>query len=113
MINTAEIEAGDKVHLRDGSVLVAWTDDNDNLRIGADYDDGWETCGARSYGITSHRHDIIRIEKAPKPVVETYWLCLGSGLPEVFITQCKEWAWFESVYKITITDGEATIERVK
>lgn len=113
MINTADIEAGDKVHLRDGSVLtVAIDEDGDWWAAGWLGKSNWCKNGMRIHSSSPHV-DIIRIEKAPKPVVKTYWLATGEHLkPAVYELPYVSGA-YDNIYAITITDGEATIERVK
>lgn len=114
MINTDKIEAGDKVHLRDGSVIVARRSagdgDNEVRLLGAKLA-SWFRDGRWLSIEAEHPLDIIRIEKKPKPVVETYWFGKDgkfcSFLPPDHL-DCWPLA-----YKITITDGEATIERAK
>lgn len=67
MINRDDIEAGDKCYTRDGGCLVAYDDDGLSLAIFSI--DAWDSDGFLYSGKT-HPLDIIRIEKAPKPVVK-------------------------------------------
>lgn len=110
MINTNDIESGDKVHLRDGSVLV--------VKRSMVRDSGrpylYVLDGVRNF----KKYDIIRIEKAPLPVVEIYLLGIkqsenGHKIMEVVGDNAPCCAHLSELYAVTITDGEATIERVK
>jgi hypothetical protein len=72
----------------------------------------WDNYGFWETDNASHPLDIIRIEKAPKPVVETYWL-LKVDDEDVILRDYRPSNGWDRIHKITITDGEATIERVK
>lgn len=99
MINTNETEAGDKVHLRCGSVLVV-TGSPGALEMAGFFVEEWNP------------HDIIRIEKAPKPVVRECYISIWNGRLYLCNTEPSIYERDEA-YKITITVDEAKIERVK
>lgn len=70
MINRDDIEAGDKVYTRDGGCLVA-RESHGHFIIGCCYRHAWHSDGTYDSNSTcNHPLDIIRIEKAPKPMVE-------------------------------------------
>jgi len=72
MINRDEIEAGDKVYTRDGGCLVARMSGELIVLGSMVLFDAWDTKGrCASY---DHPLDIIRIEKAPKPVVKEIYV---------------------------------------
>jgi len=105
MINRDEIEAGDKVYTRDGGCLVA-RDESDGLALGTQFVrytwkiDGSYLCYA------PHPLDIIRIEKAPKPVVREF----GIGIN--YSDSCYVHAWpmetacYDIAIKLTIINGK-------
>ena len=67
MINRDDIEAGDKVYTRDGGCLVAYEDGG--VWLGGLITSSWREDGA-FFARDHNRLDIIRIDKAPKHVVE-------------------------------------------
>ena len=69
MINRDDIEAGDKCYTRDGGCLVARK--NGGVMLGSYHlPAGWDENGLYDpRASNTHPLDIIRIEKAPKPVV--------------------------------------------
>jgi hypothetical protein len=101
MINRDDIEAGDKVYTRDGGCLVA-RDESDGLALGTQFVryawkiDGSYLCYA------PHPLDIIRIEKAPKPVVHEVLLCAyGNDWHVAKNPDC-----WEHAIKLTIINGK-------
>lgn len=66
MINREEIEAGDKCYTRDGGCLVA-REFSGNILLGTTPIEYWEEEGFFD-ATKTHPLDIIRIEKAPKPL---------------------------------------------
>jgi len=104
MINRDDIEAGDKVYTRDGGCLVARSIGEGLLLGGVDID-GWELDGQYS-SFHDHPLDIIRIEKAPKPVVREF----GIGIN--YSDSCYVHAWpmetacYDIAIKLTIINGK-------
>jgi hypothetical protein len=76
MINRDDIEAGDKCYTRDGGCLVA-RDEKGKILIGLSGITLWESDGSFYEG-KEYPLDIIRIEKAPKPVVEEVYIAKGN-----------------------------------
>lgn len=104
MINRDEIEAGDKCYTRDGGCLVARDVRGIGLVLGADLiGANWHTCGGYHSTDKYHPLDIIRIEKAPKPVVAE--VSIGSD-------DMKEWFFtispslYNHFIKLTIINGK-------
>jgi len=103
MINRDDIEAGDKCYTRDGGCLVARQVEGFikllNYEKGAWHQDG-------SWNGTTHPLDIIRIEKAPKPVVREF----GIGIN--YSDSCYVHAWpmetacYDIAIKLTIINGK-------
>ena len=75
MINRDDIEAGDKVYTRDGGCLVAY-EMNGGTRLAGQQPTSWSLDGFYIDRGETHPLDIIRIEKAPKPVVAERYLGL-------------------------------------
>ncbi len=71
MINRDDIEAGDKCYTRDGGCLVAYAS-HEGIRLCGRKISTWERNGQFVCAGTQYPLDIIRIEKAPKPVVEKF-----------------------------------------
>jgi hypothetical protein len=108
-IDTTTIKAGDKLHLRDGSVLVV----NKNLdAAGYAVSEGWQTNGFFIDETHEYNMDIMRIEPKPEPVVRVIWPCVRNGEVEIWHIQPRSFE-AENIYKLTFTDGEPSIERVK
>lgn len=78
MINRDDIEAGDKVYTRDGGCLVARVDDS-KICLGSATIWNWTDAGSYLNKANDHPLDIIRIEKAPKPVVEEIYFGWDDG----------------------------------
>jgi hypothetical protein len=103
MINRDDIEAGDKVYTRDGGCLVARDDGDGNLALGTHlvrY--GWKPNGSYLCYIVDHPLDIIRIEKAPKPVAEEVYV-VYSG--REWGTDCTASGYHKAI-KLTIINGK-------
>jgi len=98
MIDLTTVKAGDKLHTRQGDVLMVYS----NGVLGELCASAWPLSHWSDKGewINSDAHplDIIRIEKH-EPVVEVYWAA------QYAIDN-------EPIYKITITDGVPSIEKV-
>ena len=105
MINRDEIEAGDKVYTRDGGCLVARIVGEGLLLGGVDID-GWELDGQYS-SFHDHPLDIIRIEKAPKPVVEVRWLMWDDELTETYLDVEDNLYAYKHAIKLTIKPTKA------
>jgi len=99
MINRDDIEAGDKCFTRDGGCLVAY--DDCGLSLANLLIDAWLDDGTFYHGRT-HPLDIIRIEKAPKPVVEEVYLGLDDGEWKV-VYNPHHW---DKSFKLTIINGK-------
>ncbi len=104
MINRDEIEAGDKCYTRDGGCLVAREVD-DKIWLGMmTAFPAYNTDG--QYTTYDHPLDIIRIEKAPKPVVEVNWLMWDDEFSEAYLdTEDKLYAYNHAI-KLTIINGK-------
>ena len=100
MINRDDIEAGDKCYTRDGGCLVAWKRDGD-LLLGLDIVSLWEKNGAGAF----EHLDIIRIEKAPKPVVEERWFAESEHMM-VYGKEQLAGDNFKTIIKLTIINGK-------
>ena len=104
MINRDEIEAGDKVYTRDGGCLVA-REFSGNILLGTTPIEYWEEEGFFD-ATKTHPLDIIRIEKAPKPVVRD----IGVGIN--YSDSCYVHAWpmetacYDIAIKLTIINGK-------
>lgn len=109
-IDTTTIKAGDKLHLRDGSVVVAWRHPYE-LRVFTQPLRAWQKNGVLGNG-TSRPFDIIRIEPKPEPVVHEMWL-FGQDTGELDWDVVEPHQVYPYSYKLTFTDGEPTVERVK
>lgn len=104
MINRDEIEAGDKCYTRDGGCLVAREVD-DKIWLGMmTAFPTYNTDG--QYTTYDHPLDIIRIEKAPKPVVEEFYIGYaddGGAFKSEDYTTVKHW---RNVIKVTTINGK-------
>lgn len=78
MINRNDIEAGDKVFTRDGGCLVARLDKAQRVCLGGFTLEAFDESGLFLSSEDKHPLDIIRIEKAPKPVVEEVMVGWGN-----------------------------------
>lgn len=104
MINRDDIEAGDKVYTRDGGCLVA-REVGSNIVLG---DCGTLKWNRDGFYLSHDPHplDIIRIEKAPKPVVREF----GIGIN--YSDSCYVHAWpmetacYDIAIKLTIINGK-------
>jgi hypothetical protein len=100
MINRDDIEAGDKVHTRDGGCLVAYG--TPDIYLGTSSLGGWRLDGASK--IFPHL-DIIRIEKAPKPVATVRWI--GLDREGCSMRMDEESAMqFDNAIKLTFINGK-------
>lgn len=107
MINRNDIEAGDKCYTRDGGCLVAREGVSANLLLGSEPLNYWEPDG-QCTSFHDHPLDIIRIEKAPKPVAREIWVGYSpcgntfhnSYSHEAGALQCS------SAIKLTIINGK-------
>ena len=102
MINRDDIEAGDKVYTRDGGCLVARLTNAGDVMLGCSLAADWWIGGNYLAG-NEHPLDIIRMEKAPKPVVAE--VSIGSD-------DMKEWFFtispslYKHFIKLTIINGK-------
>lgn len=109
MINRDEIEAGDKVYTRDGGCLVARKDALGMVWIGTNYIDEechWGSDGKYKLAPMPHPLDIIRIEKAPKPVVKEIWLCSLNGVEWSMQMHPETVSPHPHIIKLTIINGK-------
>ena len=103
MINRDEIEAGDKVYTRDGGCLVAIAGE-DGVYVFNQLVQGLWYHDLSFTRLGQHPLDIIRIEKAPKPVVREIYV--GTDSLAAYVT-CEEYVpTFASVFKLTIINGK-------
>lgn len=103
MINRDDIEAGDKVYTRDGGCLVARKIRGKIYVTGHSLACWDERCLMKSSN-SPNDLDIIRIEKAPKPVVREIYV--GTDSLAAYVT-CEEYVpTFASVFKLTIINGK-------
>jgi hypothetical protein len=100
MINRDEIEAGDKVYTRDGGCLVARSI-GETVMLGDCGTAKWVQGKFLARDI-DHPLDIIRIEKAPKPVVEEVYV-VYSG--REWGTDCTASGYHKAI-KLTIINGK-------
>jgi len=105
MINRDDIEAGDKCYTRDGGCLVARVDNKKNLMCGSAFVECWTEFGLFRQGISPHPLDIIRIEKAPKPVVGEVLLVSDDGLGWCANPESSIYSW-NHIIKLTIINGK-------
>ena len=109
MIDLITVKAGDKLHTRQGDVLVVYQTGGD-LRVGGGFLSDWLRSG-EWVSNSNHPLDIIRIEKH-EPVIEVFYASQDCVFESVhFGRQCVGHA--EPLYKITITDGVPSIEKVE
>lgn len=103
MINRDDIEAGDKVYTRDGGCLVAREHD-DEIWLGLH-----EICRWRPDGMVKcfrgHPLDIVRIEKAPKPVVEEVYVTWDDAGLWAYKNYLEVDKWKHAI-KLTIINGK-------
>ena len=99
MINRDDIEAGDKCYTRDGGCLVAREYSGRISLAGYGLENGWDKQGLCG---RDHPLDIVRIEKAPKPVVEEVWL---SKSDRWYVYRAISDSW-DKVVKLTFIDGK-------
>jgi hypothetical protein len=104
MINRDDIEAGDKCFTRDGGCLVASSGEDGIYVFGQLVQDYW------NHDLTytnkgEHPLDIIRIEKAPKPVVVVRYLGFDIGGCSIHGEHgfAHEWP---NVMKLTYVNGK-------
>lgn len=110
MINRDDIEAGDKCYTRDGGCLVARQVEGFikllNYEKGAWHQDG-------SWNGTTHPLDIIRIEKAPKPVVSKVMFGSDDGEDWALIITSRIESWKHVISFTTINGKMDKWEQVK
>lgn len=118
MINRDDIEAGDKCYTRDGGCLVARMKEGRLLLGVAAAVEMWRESGLYFYAEDTHPLDIIRIEKAPKPVFRLVHIAITIGLDngrlhrQEYEARIKEGA--EHVFQFTVINGQiAKWEQVK
>ncbi len=102
MINRDDIEVGDKCYTRDGGCLVAYS--GNGVWVGTSkLSEAWRENG-EFWNKPEHSNlDIIRIEKAPKPVVAT--VTIGSDdMKEWFFTTSP--SLYDRFIKLTIINGK-------
>lgn len=113
MIDLTTVKAGDKLHTRQGDVLVVyWV--YDKIFAGGHELKSWQDYGCwPELSDMGHPLDIIRIEKH-EPVVEVFYADSIDFVPADIIPrpQHLKGASDSDVYKITITDGVPSIEKV-
>lgn len=100
MINRDDIEVGDKCYTRDGGCLVA-RQVGETIMLGDCGTAKWVNGKFLAHDI-EHPLDIIRIEKAPKPVVEEVYLGLDDGEWKV-VYDPHHW---DKSFKLTIINGK-------
>ncbi len=108
MINRDDIEAGDKCYTRDGGCLVARLSEtgNGNIILGENFfTKRWESNG-RYLLSSDHPLDIIRIEKAPKPVVKVLWIFWDNNAGEYRLDEEKRMNVYVHAIKLTIINGK-------
>jgi hypothetical protein len=106
MINRDDIEAGDKCYTRDGGCLVA-REYNGVISIAESRLESWFPCGRYVKTSVGHPLDIIRIEKAPKPVVEEiYAMWLGNDVASAEIDSYRNIGGYDHAIKLTIINGK-------
>lgn len=103
MIDRDSIEVGDKVFTRDGGCLVAWKH-NGQIFLGLEMAHFWTKDGR--CGALGHL-DIIRIDKAPKPV-ELLFCMSGGAFNTYFGTNEMEdkLYMYDHIIKLTIINGK-------
>jgi hypothetical protein len=104
MINRDDIEAGDKVYTRDGGCLVAYKIYGCTILAGHTIKK-WSDLGGFADGSTPNPLDIIRIEKAPKPVVEEVLLVQDDDTDWITLTHTELEDWKRAI-KLTIINGK-------
>lgn len=105
MINRDDIEAGDKCYTRDGGCLVA-REVNGGKALGPEPIEQWDAIGLYHVEGEKHPLDIIRIEKAPKPVVEEiYAMWLGNDVASAEIDSYGNIGGYDHAIKLTIING--------
>jgi len=105
MINRDDIEAGDKVYTRDGGCLVAKAMADAHITLGTEPLDVWSKEGLYYDDSFKHPLDIIRIEKAPKPVVEQMTMVWSEQAQYVTRNNLDITNWPHCI-KLTIINGK-------
>lgn len=101
MINRDDIEAGDKVYTRDGGCMVAYMH-GEYITLAGHSLNAWDGSGLYLACCDKHPLDIIRIEKAPKPVVVTAYMCSNGG---GWCADSSPNGWAKAI-KLTIINGK-------
>ena len=106
MINREDIEAGDKCYTRDGGCLIAYESNGNVGLAGYVAKLGWTESGKFINDGIENPLDIIRIEKAPKPVVEEVWLGIGKEMnPKILsFSPCDRDDW-NKIIKLVFANG--------
>lgn len=100
----AEVEAGDKCYTRDGGCLVA-RELGETIMLGDCGTAKWVHGKFLAHDI-DHPLDIIRIEKAPKPVVVEVYLCSLNGVEWSMQMHPEAVSPHPHIIKLTIINGK-------
>lgn len=104
MINRDDIEVGDKCFTRDGGCLVAIAGEDGVYVFNQLVQDLWNHDLSFTH-LGQHPLDIIRIEKAPKPVVGEVLLVSDDGLGWCANPESSIYSW-NHIIKLTIINGK-------
>jgi len=113
-IDTTKIKAGDKLHLENGAVIpVQQCYEWGSLVAFGYYTGAWSLDGKWLRDECGWGFDIIRIEPKPEPVVHIEYQYGNFLPPDNASPYMPYFEKFKHIYKVTLTDGEPSIERVK
>lgn len=106
MINRDDIEAGDKAHTRDGGCLVAIAGEDGVYVFNQLVQDLWNHDLSFTH-LGQHPLDIIRIEKAPKPVVDVVLVGLSHAeCGRIMSREVERYGDWQTIIKLTIINGK-------
>lgn len=113
-IDLSKLKAGDSVKLRCGGVVEIIRVDSECIYI----DDYWWIIRDAGLKKESHPFDVIEAIPKPEPVVHIAYvamlpkLCLDDDIYRELNDIKRDYSEATPIFKITLTDGEPTIEKV-